>query len=125
MGYGYPGYGQNGWQQQPANGMGVAAMVLGILSVCLFCLYGVVGIVLGVLALIFGILGRKRVRAGSATNSGQALAGIILGSIGIAIGTIVVGLLIWGVTKAMNDDDDVDDPYGDGFATSLVIGAGG
>ena len=50
---GYPGYqsyGQPGWQAQPGNGMGITAMVLGILSVCLFCLYGVVSIVLGVLA---------------------------------------------------------------------------
>ncbi|MFI5754155.1 DUF4190 domain-containing protein [Streptomyces sp. NPDC051569] len=117
---GYPGYGQAGWQpqQQPANGLGVAAMVLGILSVCLFCLYGIGGVVLGVLALIFGVLGRKRVAQGQATNGGQARAGIILGSIGIVIGLVVAGLLVWGITMAVNESDN-SDPYDD-YSTSLV-----
>jgi hypothetical protein len=123
-GWGEPAYGRPGWQPQPANGLGVAAMVLGILSVCLFCLYGVVGIVLGVLALIFGIMGRKRARQGTATNSGQALAGIILGAIGIAIGAIVVALLAWGVSKAWNDDKTIQDDTNGDYATSLVTGAG-
>jgi hypothetical protein len=119
---GYPApYGTQGWQQ-PANGMGVAAMVLGILSVCLFCLYGVVAIVLGVLALIFGILGKKRAERGEATNRGQAKAGIILGSIGIAIGIIVIGLIAWGITEAVkHSPDDTYDDY-DGYSTSLFIG---
>ncbi|KIF77014.1 hypothetical protein QR77_30475 [Streptomyces sp. 150FB] len=125
---GYPGagyptpYAAPGWQQQPANGMGVAAMVLGIVSICLFCLYGVVGIVLGVLALIFGILGKKRAERGEATNRGQAKAGIILGSIGIVIGLVVIGLLAWGITEAVkHSPDDTYDDY-DGYSTSLFIG---
>ncbi len=124
---GYPGYqsyGQNAaWQGSPANGMGTTAMVLGILSVCLFCLYGVVAIVLGVLALIFGILGRKRVQRGEATNNGMALAGIILGSVGIVIGVVVVALLAWGITTAINEDRKRDDEYStpDDYSNSLVI----
>ncbi|MER7663381.1 MULTISPECIES: DUF4190 domain-containing protein [unclassified Streptomyces] len=117
---GYPGYqtyGQPGWQAAPANGMGTTAMVLGILSVCLFCLYGVVAIVLGVLALIFGILGRKRVQRGEATNGGMALSGIILGSVGIVIGLVVVGLLAWGITEAINDERNRNDDFGN----TLVI----
>ncbi|MFC9647651.1 MULTISPECIES: DUF4190 domain-containing protein [unclassified Streptomyces] len=118
---GMPGYGQPGWQP-PANGMGVAAMVLGILSVCLFCLYGIGGIVLGVLALIFGIVGRKRVRRGQATNEGQARAGVILGSIGIALGVIFLGFIIWGITQAINEErnNDYDSTYDD-YSTSLVV----
>ncbi|WP_327326376.1 DUF4190 domain-containing protein [Streptomyces sp. NBC_01210] len=122
---GYPGYqayGQNGWQSAPANGMGITAMVLGILSVCLFCLYGVVGIVLGVLALIFGIIGRKRAQRGEATNAGMALSGIILGIIGIVIGLVFIGLMVWGITNAFNKDrtEDTEDVYGD-YSNSLVI----
>ncbi|MFG3135864.1 DUF4190 domain-containing protein [Streptomyces sp. NPDC048211] len=118
---GYPGYGgQPAWGAGPANGMGTAAMVLGILAICLFCVYGIPSLVLGALALIFGIIGRKRVARGEADNSGQALAGVILGSIGIAIGIIIIGGLIWlFATHAdeFNDDTYDDDTYG----TSLVI----
>lgn len=97
---GYPGYpGPTGWtgQTAPQNGMGVAAMVLGILSICLFCMYGVLSIILGALGLIFGILGRKKAERGEANNGGMALAGIITGSIGLAIGLTIIGLIIWAV----------------------------
>jgi hypothetical protein len=121
---GYPGYGQTtGWQQQPANGMGITAMVLGILSVCLFCLYGIVAVVLGVLALIFGILGRKRAQRGEATNGGMALAGIILGVCGIVIGAVVIALIAWGITTAINEEkknDDYDYDY-DSYSNHLVV----
>ncbi|MFP3992568.1 DUF4190 domain-containing protein, partial [Streptomyces sp. E11-3] len=96
----YPGSGgpAPGWPYAappPSNGMGTAAMVLGILSLFLFCLYGIVSIVLGTLAVILGILGRKKVRQGLADNGGNALAGIITGAVGIAVGAVIVGLLAW------------------------------
>ncbi|MET4926365.1 DUF4190 domain-containing protein [Streptomyces sp. PSRA5] len=121
---GYSGYGQAGWQPGPANGMGVAAMTLGILSICLFCLYGV-GIVLGVLAVIFGVVGRKRAERGEATNSGQALSGIIMGTIGIVIGAVAIGLLVWGITDAINDDNnDYDYDSGtDDYSAVLLVDA--
>ena len=119
---GYPGYGQAGWQQTPANGMGITAMVLGILSVCLFCLYGVVGIVLGTLALIFGILGRKRAQRGEATNGGMALAGIILGACGIVIGAVFIALIAWGITTAINEDRKQQEEYDyDSYSNHLVV----
>jgi hypothetical protein len=97
---GYPGYaGPSGWTGQgaPQNGFGIAAMVLGILSICLFCVYGVLSIVLGVMGVVFGILGRKKAERGEANNAGMALAGIITGSIGIAVGAAIIGLLIVAV----------------------------
>jgi uncharacterized membrane protein len=96
---------------QPQNGMGIAAMVLGILSCCLFCLYGIVSIVLGILAVIFGIKGKKRVERGEANNHGQAQAGLITGVIGIILGVAVIVLLAIGITAAINSDD-YDDSYG-------------
>ncbi|WEH39408.1 DUF4190 domain-containing protein [Streptomyces sp. AM 2-1-1] len=124
----YPGYtgydaygGQGLWAPVPANGMGITAMVLGILSICLFCMYGVASIILGVLALIFGILGRKRAQRGEATNGGQALAGIITGSVGILIGAVIIGFLIWAFAVHADDFEDDDSYYDDPFATSLVI----
>ncbi|MEV0094250.1 DUF4190 domain-containing protein [Streptomyces sp. NPDC050738] len=119
---GYPGYaGQGGWntmQQQPQNGYGIAAMVLGILSVVIFCAWGI-GIILGVLALIFGILGRKRANRGEANNGGMALAGIITGSIGIVISAVVLGFIIWAV--ANDDYDSNDDPFDNSYQTSISL----
>nr|WP_285560342.1 DUF4190 domain-containing protein [Streptomyces hygroscopicus] len=115
-GYGYPGYptGSYGWTGMPIapqNGMGTAAMVLGILSICLFCLYGIASLILGILAVVFGVKGRRRAERGEATNHGQAQAGLIMGVIGIIVGVAVMVLLAIGITAAINDDSTNDDPY--------------
>ncbi|MEU9628284.1 DUF4190 domain-containing protein [Streptomyces luteogriseus] len=115
-GYGYPGYPQSGYgwpgmPPAPQNGLGIAAMVLGIVSCTLFCLYGVVSLVTGILAVVFGIKGRKRAEAGVATNHGQAQAGLIMGIIGIILGIAVIVLIAVGITAAINSDDYDDDPY--------------
>lgn len=116
---GYPGYGQNAWGGPgPANGMGIASLVLGLISVAGFCMYGL-GIILGVLALIFGLIGRGRVTKGEANNGGVALAGIILGSVGIVVSAAFLGFFIWAVTN-----DDFDSDNGSIYdSTSLVVDA--
>ncbi|MGW6568777.1 DUF4190 domain-containing protein [Streptomyces sp. NPDC054975] len=127
--YGYPGYpgygtgagvgyGQPGWQQPPSNGMGTAAMVLGIIAVAGFCMYGL-GVVLGVLALIFGIIGRKKVTRGEANNGGMATAGIVLGAIGTLVSAVFLAFIIWAIVQDEEFQND-DDP----FATSLVVERG-
>ncbi|MFC9704623.1 DUF4190 domain-containing protein [Streptomyces sp. NPDC056943] len=112
-GYAYPsyggGYGQPPGFQQPSNGMGIASMVLGIVAVVGFCLYGV-NIILGILALIFGIIGLKKAGRGEATNRGMALAGVILGSVGIVVGSVILGLIIWAATQDASYEGS-DDPY--------------
>ncbi|WP_040906051.1 DUF4190 domain-containing protein [Streptomyces griseoflavus] len=119
-GYGYPGYptGGYGWPGMPMqrqNGMGVAAMVLGILACCLFCLYGVVSVVLGILAIVFGIKGRQKAEQGMADNHGQAQAGLTMGIIGLVLGVAVIVLIAIGVTAAINsvpDDWEDEGSYG-------------
>ncbi|MFK4103504.1 DUF4190 domain-containing protein [Streptomyces sp. NPDC019531] len=116
-GYGYPGYpqGYGGWPappMAPQNGMGVAAMVLGILSCALFCMYGILSLILGVLAIIFGIKGRKRAERGEATNHGQAQAGFIMGIIGTILGLAIIVFMAFVITTAINSDDESD--YYDG-----------
>ncbi|GAA2441155.1 hypothetical protein GCM10010421_34810 [Streptomyces glaucus] len=114
-GYGYPaypqGYGWAGMPMAPQNGTGIAAMVLGILSCCLFCMYGVVSVVLGILAVVFGIKGRKKAEQGLADNHGQAQAGLIMGVIGLVLGVIVIVLIAVGITAAINEEQDGHDPY--------------
>jgi hypothetical protein len=96
--------------------MGTAGLVLGIIAVVLFCAWPL-AIVLGVLAVIFGLIGRAKARRGEATNPGQALAGVICGAVGVVL---AVALIVF-IAVVSNYDDDSDDPFGDdGFSTSLV-----
>jgi hypothetical protein len=119
--YGYPGYpgyaGQPAWGPAPSNGLGVAALVLGIIGVAGFCMWGL-GVILGILALIFGIIGRSRAGRGEATNGGMALAGIILGSIAIVISSVFLGFMIWAIAN-----DESGSYYDDPYATSLAVSA--
>ncbi|MFB7514320.1 DUF4190 domain-containing protein [Streptomyces sp. NPDC056144] len=123
-GYGYPspspspsygaGYGQPGWPQQPQqnNGMAIAAMVVGICGVVLaFCSYGILGLVLGGVALPLGIVARKRAVRGEAGNKGQAVAGIVLGSIGIVFGIAGIVLIALIVTNSEEWGDSGEDPW--------------
>ncbi|MBV2353527.1 DUF4190 domain-containing protein [Streptomyces sp. J2-1] len=119
-GYGYPGQPQGyggGWPgmpMAPQNQLGTAAMVLGILSICLFCVYGVLSLILGIIAVVLGVQGKKRADRGEATNRGQAQAGLITGVIGIVIGVAVITSLIVAFVYAARHDDDGgvgDDPY--------------
>ena len=89
-----PGYGPAGYgapAAQPRNGFGVAALVLGLLAlVSSWTIIG--GIVFGILAVIFGVLGRGRVRRGEATNGGFSVAGIVLGAVGALIAIALIAL---------------------------------
>lgn len=67
----------------PRNGMGTAGLVLGIIGVVL-C-WNPLGFVLGILAIIFGSIGRGRAGRGEATNRSSATAGLVLGIVAIAL----------------------------------------
>ncbi|MBC9711714.1 DUF4190 domain-containing protein [Streptomyces sp. TRM66268-LWL] len=130
-GYGYPGYGPQpgtpyygpqqpygagpgyGWPHmpmQPSNGMGTASLVLGIIATVLFCLWPV-AIIVGILAIIFGAIGRGKARKGEANNGGQALAGLICGCVGTALAVVFL------VVVVINNNDPYDnDPYDFGDA---------
>jgi uncharacterized protein DUF4190 len=91
-----PSAGYGGPAARPRNGFGVAALVLGVLALLLsWTIIG--GVLLGALALIFGVLGRRRAKRGEATNGGVSVAGIVLGIIGvvIAIALIAFGLSLF------------------------------
>ncbi|MFI7010617.1 DUF4190 domain-containing protein [Streptomyces sp. NPDC050145] len=87
--YGWAG----GMPMQPSNGLGVTGMVTGIVSAVL-CLFWPVSIITGILGVVFGFVGRSKVRRGEATNGGQALAGIICGAFGLLMGVGVLVLVV-------------------------------
>jgi hypothetical protein len=72
----------------PKNGMGTAALIMGILQ--FFCL-GTIG---SILAIVFGRIGLKRVALGEATNGGSAKAGLVLGIIGVIFSVITLVVVI-------------------------------
>lgn len=82
---------------RPDNGLGVAALVLGSVGTVLF-FTSILAAMIGVLAVIFGAVGRIRASRGQATNGGQALAGLILGIVAViaGIGFLVVAVLATG-----------------------------
>jgi len=76
----------------PQNGMGTAALVLGIVQ--FFCL-GTIG---SILAVVFGKIGMNKADQGLATNRGSAKAGFILGIIGLVLSALVlIGSIASGV----------------------------
>ena len=93
--------------------MATAALVLGILAlVTSFTVIG--GIVLGILAVVFGALGRRRARAG-APGGGRAVAGIVTGVIGLllAVALIAFGVSILNSPAGKNLRDCVSKANGD------------
>lgn len=77
---------------QPTNGMAVASLVLGILSLLLFFTI-VPPFILGALAVIFGALGLSKAKQG-APNKGLALAGLICGGVGILAAIAFIALVV-------------------------------
>lgn len=78
-------------QGQPRNGLGVAALVVGIISLP-GILTIIIGIVLGALGVIFGAVGWRRARRGHATNGRMALAGAITGAIGLVVTIVLIAV---------------------------------
>jgi hypothetical protein len=76
---------------KPRNGAGVAALVLGLLGLvlALLVLPAPLGALLGLLAVIFGIIGISRAGRGDATNRGQAVTGLVCGLLALALGVLL------------------------------------
>lgn len=98
-------------QQQTTNGFAIAAMVLGII-----CLYGIGSI----LALVFGYQARRQIDEsnGAQRGRGMAVAGIILGWIGVGIMALVIVALIISSATGSNDSNS----NGMGLARALSLG---
>jgi hypothetical protein len=76
------GYGAYGYAAQRTDGLAIASLVLGIISI--LCSLGCLGIVLGPTAAIMGFISRQRIStSGGALGGGTlALVGLILGLLG-------------------------------------------
>jgi hypothetical protein len=88
-----------------SNGMGTAALVLGVVALVLvlLLLFSPLGAFLGLLAVLFGILGIVRANRGEADNRGQAVAGLVTGGLALLIGIVItISVGTWFATH-VND----------------------
>ncbi|MEU5940647.1 hypothetical protein ABZ807_15990 [Micromonospora sp. NPDC047548] len=96
--YGTQAYPNAGYPQPQGqqNTLGLVSMILGIAAIPMVCCY--LGIPLGIAAAVTGWLGRQKAAQGLANNAGQALAGLICGGVGLALGILQIVLLAVGMS---------------------------
>ena len=96
---------------RPRNGLGVAALVLGVASLVAalsFVLFPL-GLLGGIVAAVLGLIALTRGRKKGATNPGQAATGIICGLLALAIAvvfTVRVGTFVARNTSAFTTFDN-------------------
>lgn len=73
----------------PRNNLGTAAMWLGIAGMVLFITVAL-GVICGLLAVVFGFVGRSRAKHGLATNRGHATAGVVTGIVAILASVVAL-----------------------------------
>jgi Na+/melibiose symporter-like transporter len=85
---GYPGTpGPAG--RPPRNGLGIAALVVGVIGLLLFwTVLG--GVLLGIVAVVLGIIGFRRAKKGEATNGAMALIGAIAGGLALVASVVII-----------------------------------
>lgn len=99
---------------QSGEGIAVASMVLGILSLILF---GVpfLDVILSLIALILGIIAKTK------GNSGMAIAGIIMGIIGLLLSALIIVLFFTAIFSSSNASFNGYSGEWSNFSASLHI----
>ena len=90
--YGQGGYGP-GFGAPKTSPLAIVSLVTGILGICCSTLF-----VLAIAALVTGFIGRKQIQEsqGQLKGNGMAIAGLVLGAVGILIGLVYWVLIITG-----------------------------
>lgn len=81
-------------------GMGIAALLLGILAFVLSWV-PILGIILGVIAIIVGLVARGRAKRINGSGRGSGVAGAILGLLAV----IISGLITFGLVSLFQNTD--------------------
>jgi hypothetical protein len=88
---------------QPASGMAIGALVVGIISIvialpgCCCTPIWLLSGMLGLVGVILGYLGMQECNRGEKSGKGMAMAGLICGGIGLAISLLFFVLMMLGV----------------------------
>ncbi|WP_415847587.1 DUF4190 domain-containing protein [Tsukamurella strandjordii] len=99
---GYPAYGQPA--QSGTNGLAIASLVCGILSIPSACVWGL-GILFGIAAIIMGIIAMKQTKQTGQDGNGMALAGLITGVVGLLLSIVLLVLIIIGLSIDPSSSD--------------------
>ena len=89
--------------EKTTDGLGIAAMVLGIVSVVFCCCYGG-GLLLAIPGLILGLCAKKQPATGK--RSGFALAGIIISAVSILLNIVMLIYFVYTIPQL--DTIDLD-----------------
>lgn len=85
-------------EKQKIYGLNIAALVLGIVSLVLWCVW-FISIPCSIIALIFGIIGVKK------AGKSMAIGGIVTGSIALAIWVILfLGVFTFGFMQGITEE---------------------
>jgi hypothetical protein len=108
---GYPPYPQ---PTPPTDGLGLAAMIVGIVSLVLSCGYGI-GLLGSPVALVMGRISMKRIdrSGGRLGGRGLALAGFILGIVGTVLLVLAVIVVVVIIVVAVNGGFDDSTTFSD------------
>jgi hypothetical protein len=111
---------------RPANGLGVAALVLGVASLVAAVSFVLFPLALpgGLLAAILGGIAVSRGRTRGTTNRGQAIAGIVCGILALVIATVYAvrfGTFVANNTSVFTSFDNCIAKAGDRSAVANCI----
>jgi uncharacterized membrane protein len=96
------------------DGMAVASLVLGIVSIIL------VPVISGILAVVFGHVSNGTARREGRRSSQQANWGLILGYLGLVLWVIVIVVIVVNASHGSSYADCVNNAIGSGVDPSLV-----
>jgi len=80
---------------QANQGMAIASLICGILSLVTFCGW-YLSVPLGVVAIVLGQMAKGKVARGEGGGGGLAKAGVICGAIGVALSVLITILAVVG-----------------------------
>ncbi|OEU91453.1 hypothetical protein AN216_24885 [Streptomyces oceani] len=113
-------------------GQSTAAMVLGIVSMVLVlsCYGALIALITSPIALGLGLAARRKVERGELGGHSQAMAGFVMGIIGLVLSLILMAILVFAVSSlySLEEEDTVDhdpgysDTYDAGTATHPLTG---
>ncbi len=90
------------------NGLAVAGMVVGIVSIPLFFLNWI-DIIIGIVGLVLSIVGLNRSKRLGGTGRGMAIAGIVTSAVGIVAAAIFLIAVVMAVKEAQTDLQNLED----------------
>jgi hypothetical protein len=88
-----PAWQQGGAASRGNDGMALAAMIVGILSLLIAWIpfIGILGTIGGIVALVLGFVGRGRIKKTGAGGNGMAITGIATGAVAIVLSVLITG----------------------------------